>query len=97
MNDAGKAVEPPSSSLPLIFTIRQDSRENWVAQERSGLCGRLFTDRAGALKFVKFEVGSYPHAVVWVSGIYELNTSSASGKWPEEPIADGPHRSRRAA
>jgi hypothetical protein len=44
-----------------------------VAQEKSGACGGLFTSRAAALKFAKFESGEHPHAVVMVNGILELN------------------------
>ena len=78
MNQAEKTSEPPSSSLrPLNFTIGRDSIGNWVAREKSGARGGLFTDRAGALKFVKFETGNHPYAVEWVNGVHELNTMAA--------------------
>jgi hypothetical protein len=95
MKEAGEATEPPSSLRLLIFTIGQDSRGNWVAQEKSGTCGGLFIDRAGALKFVKFETGNHPYAVVWVNGVHELNALTAVVKPPEETT--GLQRMRSAA
>jgi|HubBroStandDraft_4_1064222.scaffolds.fasta_scaffold600958_1 hypothetical protein len=94
---AEKAAEPPSCFQPPIFMIGQDSRGNWVAQEKSGARGGLFVDRAGALKFVKFETANYSYAVVWVNGIHELKTSAASAKPSEEPIAASLQPGRRAA
>jgi hypothetical protein len=86
VKEAEKAAEPPSSLRPLIFTIGRDSIGNWVAQEKSGTCGGLFTDRAGALKFVKFETGNHPYAVVWVNGVHELNTVAAVVKPSENTV-----------
>src|ERR1700722_2765265 len=94
---AEKAAEPPSCFRSPIFMIGQDSRGNWVAQEKSGARGGVFVDRAGALKFVKFETVDVPHAVVWVNGILELNASATSAKMSEESIADSVQRERRAA
>jgi hypothetical protein len=78
MKQAEEAGEPPSCLRPPIFMIGRDSRGNWVAQEQSGARGGLFIDRAGAMKFAKFESGNDPHAVVWVSGVLELNTSAGT-------------------
>jgi hypothetical protein len=96
MKEAEKTSEPPSSLRPLIFTIGRDSIGNWVAQEKSGTCGGLFTDRVGALKFVKFETGNHPYAVVWVNGVHELNTVAAVVK-PSEDTVGSLQRVRRAA
>ena len=93
MKQTEKAAEPPSCLQPPIFMIGRDSRGNWVAQEQSGARGGLFVDRAGALKFAKFESGNHPRAVVWVSGILELNTSAAA---PDSSV-DRLDRARRAA
>jgi len=93
MKQAEKAAEPPSSLRPPIFMIGQDSRGNWVAQEKSGVRGGLFVDRAGALKFAKFENGNHPPAIVWVNGVLELNISATLVK----PSADGLQRLRRVA
>jgi hypothetical protein len=87
-----EAAEPPSCLRPPIFMIGRDSRGNWVAQEQSGACGGLFVDRPGAL-FAKFESGNYPHAVVWVNGVLELNTSAAT----RNSSVDRLDRTRRAA
>jgi hypothetical protein len=95
--EAEKAAEPPSSLQEVTFTIGQDSGGNWVAQEKSGARGGLFVDRAGALKFVKFETANHPHAVVWVNGVLELNTSAELAKPSEETISDGLEPERRAA
>ena len=97
MKESQEVAEPPSSLRPPIFMIGQDSRGNWVAQEKSGARGGLFIDRAGALKFAKFENGNRPHAVVWVNGILELNTSAASAKLSQERPADSRQRAPRAA
>lgn len=48
-----------------------------MAQEPSGTRGGLFVNRGEALKFAKSEGGPHPHAIVWVSGILELNTGFA--------------------
>jgi hypothetical protein len=95
--EAKEAGEPPSSLQPVIFTIGRDTAGNWVAQEKGGARGGLFVDRAGALKFIKFETANHPHAVVWVNGIHELNTSVALAKPSEAPILDSLQRERRAA
>jgi hypothetical protein len=91
-----KAAEPPSCLRPPIFMIGQDSRGNWVAQEKSGARGGVFVDCAGALKFVKFETADHPHAVVWVNSILELNTSATPAEPSEEGIADTLQRERCA-
>jgi hypothetical protein len=91
MNNAEKAAEPPSCLRPPIFMIGRDSKGNWVAQEQGGARGGLFVDRAGALKFAKSESGNHPYAVVWVSGVLELDVSHAP------VIADDARRERRVA
>lgn len=97
MNNAQEAAEPPSCLRPPIFMIGQDSRGNWVAQEQSGARGGLFVDRAGALKFAKSENGNQPHAVVWVSGVLELDTSRAPAIAAEQRLAGDGRRERRVA
>jgi hypothetical protein len=71
-----KEIEPPSSLRLPIFMIGRDSRGNWVALAQGGARGGLFVDRAGALKFAKSENGNQPHAIVWVSGILELDAGA---------------------
>jgi len=97
MDNTEKAAEPPSCLQPPIFMIGQDSKGNWVAQERNGVCGGLFVDRAGALKFAKSESGKYPHAVVWVSGVLELDISRALAIAAEQRSADRVGDQRRTA
>jgi len=77
MKQAERTTEPPLCFQPPIFMIGRDSKGNWVAQEQSGARGGLFVDRAGALKFAKSEKGNHPHAVVWVSGVLELDTGAS--------------------
>lgn len=97
LNNAAKAAEPSSCLWPSIFMIGRDSRGNWVAQEQGGARGGLFVDPAGALKFAKSENGNHPHAVVWVSGVLELDASrapaTASAQRPDGDV----HRARRVA
>jgi hypothetical protein len=71
--------EPPSTrltSLPRLFRVGRDSRGNWVVQDRKGLCGGLFVNRADAVKFAMFENGNCPQAVIMVPGILELDLSN---------------------
>jgi hypothetical protein len=84
----------PNSSL---FYIGKDSRGNWVVQDRSGMRGGLFIDRAEALRYALFENGNRPRAVVMVPGIFELDMSRNAGA-PSPPAIDAiaPH-SRQAA
>jgi hypothetical protein len=72
--------EPPSSpnSMSLLFLIGKDSRGHWIVQDKSGLRGGIFVDRAEALKFAMFENGHHPEAVVLVPGILELDMSARS-------------------
>ena len=97
MKQAEKATEPPSCLQPPIFMIGRDSRGNWVAQEQGGARGGLFVDRAGALKFAKFENGNHPHAVVWVSGVLELDTSTSAPIVPEQRLESDSVLLRRVA
>ena len=49
--------EPPSSYSQLassLFLIGKDSQGHWVVQDKKGLHGGLFVDRAQALKFALF-------------------------------------------
>jgi hypothetical protein len=78
-----------------IFVIGRDSKGNWVAQEQSGMRGGLFVDRARALKFAKSECGPDSHAILWVSGILELDLSAAPTAASEQRLAEsvaGKHR-----
>jgi hypothetical protein len=90
-------VASSSCLLPPTFLIGRNSKGNWVAQERSGACGGLFASRAAALKFAKFESGNSAHAVVWVSGVLELNTSTASAKAYEQRLVGRLDGVRRVA
>jgi hypothetical protein len=73
--------------------IGQDSRGNWVAQDKTGTRGGLFADRAEALRYVRFE--SARHALVTVVGSLELNISATAAVAPTVGIA-GP-AARRVA
>jgi len=97
MTEAETAAEPPSRLRPPIFMIGRDRRGNWVAQEQSGARGGLFVDRVRALRFVKSENGNRPHAVVWVSGVLELDTTSAPVIASEQRLVDNVGRERRVA
>jgi hypothetical protein len=92
--DNNKA-EPPSSAKPSLFMIGQDGRGNWVVQDQSGVRGGLFVDRAEALRYVRFENGNRPQAVVTVSGVLELDL--ARKPMTAARFADNAPRERRAA
>ena len=68
------------SRLPR-FLIGRDHRGNWVVQDRAGLCGGLFVNRAEALHFAMHEYDDGPQAVVMVPGTLELDVSR-SGRSP---------------
>jgi hypothetical protein len=70
--DANDA-EPPSCAKPPLFMIGRDGRGNWVVQDQSGVRGGLFVDRTEALRYVRFENGNQPPAVVAVPGVLELD------------------------
>ena len=66
-------TEPPSCLKPPRFMIGQDSRGNWVVQDQNRVRGGLFVNRAEALRYVRFENGDQPQALVMVSGALELD------------------------
>jgi len=68
-----RKAEPPSCLKPPLFMIGQDTRGNWVVQEQNGVRGGLFVNRAEALRYVRFENGDQPQALVMVSGALELD------------------------
>jgi hypothetical protein len=92
-----KTAEPPSCLRPPIFMIGRDSRGNWVAQEQSGARGGLFSDRVGALKFAKSENGGHAPAVVWVSGVLELDTGGPPPSASAQRLDGASDRLRRVA
>ena len=97
MKEAETATEPPSCLRSPIFMIGRDSRGNWVAQEQSGIRGGLFVDCAGALKFAKSENGNHPHAVVWISGVLELDTGFVPAIAPDHRLDNNVRGERRVA
>jgi hypothetical protein len=86
-------LEPPSSRSQLFF-IGKDSRGNWVVQDRQGLCGGLFIDRAAALRFAMFENGHRPRAVVMVPGVFELDLSAKPSVVEKPPLDTNSPRAR---
>ena len=71
-------TEPIGQDAPL-FLVGRNSRGNWVAQDRSGLCGGLFVGRAAAVKFALSENGNQPEAVIMVPGTLELALGDNAG------------------
>lgn len=88
MKQAKQTAKPPSYLSPPIFTIGRDSKGHWVAQEKDGLRGGLFVNRAEAMKYAKFESGNYPHAVVMVSGNVELDTFCTGARGRQQRHAE---------
>jgi hypothetical protein len=59
-----------------LFRIGKNRKGQWVVQDKKGLCGGLFVDRAQALKFAMFENGNSPQAVIFVPYPLDLNVSA---------------------
>jgi len=92
-----KQAEPPSWLRPPVFMIGQDCRGNWVVQDQKGVRGGLFVDRDAALRFVRFENGHRPQAVVMVSGVLELDMRRNPGALPQRELAADSQPQRRIA
>jgi len=90
-----KHVEPPSPEpspqIPL-FMIGKDSRGHWVVQDKHGICGGLFVNRAEALRFAMFENGNRPQAVIMVPGVLELDMNRKPHSELSEPSNTGSMR-----
>ena len=89
--------EPPSWLRPPLFMVGQDSRGNWVVQDKKGMRGGLFVNREAALRYVRSENGFKPQAVVMVSGGFELEISSNAGVSPRAENASDLANRRRIA
>jgi diaminopimelate epimerase len=67
-------ANPTRSALRSLCMIGKNRDGNWVVQGPHGHYGRLFVNRAEALRFAMFDNGN-PHAVVMVPGTLELNVT----------------------
>jgi len=92
-----KQTEPPSWSRPPLFMIGQDDHGNWVVQDLKGNCGGLFVNRDAALRYVRFENGHRPQAVVMVSGVLELDMTRKPAAAARPDFAADAERLRRIA
>ncbi len=63
----------PLASPRLI--VGQDHHGRWVVQDRLGLCGGWFVDRAEAIHYAMFETGGAPRAVLLAPGVAEADGS----------------------
>ena len=63
----------PRPSPRLI--VGQDCHARWVVQDRLGLCGGWFVDRAEAIRDAMFETGGAPRAVRLAPGVVEPDVS----------------------
>lgn len=72
IGDQYEKTEPPLCGSNIVM-IGKHSRGSWVAQERSGLYGGLFINRAAAVKFALFENGNHPEAIIDAPSILELS------------------------
>lgn len=81
-----KKTEPPSCSSSLVF-IGKNSRGNWVAQEKNGLFGGLFVNRAEAVRYALFENGHHPEDIVSTPYVLELDIGGKNINRPELAIA----------
>jgi hypothetical protein len=91
-----KIDEPPSTGSHLVI-IGRNSRGNWVAQERSGLFGGLFVNRAQAMKYALFENGDHPATIVLTTNIVELDLHRKASPSPPAVEADESSYHNRAA
>ncbi len=72
-----------SKTAPLLIEDRlfrglvvgQDRRGRWVVQDRLGLCGGWFVNRAEAIRYAMFETGVAPRAVLLAPGVVEADGS----------------------
>jgi hypothetical protein len=88
-------VEPPSKNH--LFMIGRNSRGNWVVRDQAGLRGGLFVDRTEALRFVLFENGRRPQAVLMVPGVLELDLDRSTSAAPRAETELPPDLERKAA
>ena len=72
MKDPDPYPSRMQSDSPLFF-IGEDCRGHWVAQDRSGLRGGVFKDRANAVKFALSENGNRSDGIVTMPGTHELH------------------------
>jgi hypothetical protein len=80
-------AEPPSCLRPPIFMLGQDSQGRWVVEDEDGRRGGWFVDRAQALRYIRAEIGNLPHALVNVTGAFELNMVSPPHTVPQSTDA----------
>src|ERR1019366_4399268 len=77
----------PLASPRLI--VGQDRHGRWVVQDRLGLCGGWFVDRAEAIPYAKFQTGGAPRAVLLAPGVVEpdLSLDDEDGRRARSPNA----------
>lgn len=93
----GKQAQPPLWLRPPVFMIGQDRRGNWVVQDQKGVRGGLFVNRAAALRFVRFENGDRPQAVIMVSDGVELDLNRKPETAPRRQLHVDTQRQLRIA
>ncbi|MGF9564756.1 hypothetical protein [Neorhizobium sp. JUb45] len=61
----GKAMmhDNPATFSGVRFTVGRDKKGCWIVQDRDGLVGGIFRDRASAVHFAMFESDHQPGAV----------------------------------
>ena len=95
-----KQTEPTSCDSSVVF-IGRNGRGNWVAQEKSGLYGGLFINRAEAVRYALFENGHHPEAIVAIPNVIELNMEhtqpSHHPALTDDESQDSPFVQRRVA
>jgi hypothetical protein len=81
-------VKAPSPVGSCLF-IGQDRCERWVVRDAKGLCGGLFANRTGAIRFAMYECQRRPQSVIMLPDGLEF-----SGAAPD--FAPLPRRARAA-
>jgi hypothetical protein len=87
-----KLVEPPSCSIASsIVFIGKNRCGQWVAQEKNGLFGGLFVNRAQAVKYALFENGQHPEMIIELSREIELDMCGDAALAAREPYFPASH------
>ena len=90
-------AESPSHPEPPIFMLGQDSRGRWVVEDNNCTRGGLFVDRVQALRYIRSEIGTFPHHFISVTGVFELNIDSPPAAVPQLTDAAAFDRARALA
>jgi hypothetical protein len=85
----GKALmQQPAGFSGIRFTVGRDQTGCWIVQDRDGLVGGIFRDRASAVHFALFESDHQPGAVCCVPDGVMVSKLTDDGIMPGGAAAD---------